>query len=190
MVATARRRFTADEYQEMGRTGILREDDRLELLDGEVVVKVSIGPRHNAAVSRLARHLARHLMLAVDESAQVQVQGSIRLDDYTEPEPDIVLLKPRSDFYASKLAGPSDVLLAVEVAESSLELDTTLKASLYARVAVHEYWVVDIEARSVIVHLEPAEAKYQQVHRHVDERAFAPELLSTCPVRLRDIFGD
>lgn len=186
MVATTRRRFTADEYQEMGRLGILHEDDRLELLDGEVVTKVTIGPRHNAAVSRLGRHLT----LAVSESAQVQVQGSIRLDDYTEPEPDIVLLQPRSDFYASKLAGPSDVLLAIEVAESSLELDTTLKAGLYARTGVHEYWVVDINARSVIVHSKPADGRYQQVHRHVDERAFAPVLLPACEVRLADIFGD
>ena len=185
MVASKRRLFTADEYQQMGKAGILHEDDRLELLEGEIVGKVTIGPRHNAAVNRLARHLT----LTAGEHAVVQVQGSVRLDLYSEPEPDIALLKPRPDFYASALAGPSDILLVIEVAESSLELDTTLKAELYARSGVSEYWVVDITARSVIVYSLPADGRYQQMTRRADQQPFAPVLIPACPVRVHDIFG-
>ena len=150
-----------------------------------MVAKVTIGPRHNAAVTRLARHLTR----AVGDNAAVQVQGSIRLDNYSEPEPDIALLKPRDDFYESALARPSDVLLAVEVAESSLEFDTTIKAELYARTGVHEYWVVDITTRSVIVYSMPAGGQYQRTMRRVDQSPFAPAMLPACFVRLHDIFG-
>lgn len=185
MVATERHRLTADEYQELGRAGILREDDRVELLDGEVVRKVTIGPRHNGAVSRLARHMT----FAVGDEALVQVQGSVRLDAYTEPEPDIALLKPRADFYASALARPIDILLIVEVAESSLALDATLKADLYARTGVPEYWLVDVNARAVIIHSLPVDGRYQRVEYRADEAAFAPTLLSACVVRLTDIFG-
>ena len=103
-----RKRFTADEYQRMGETGILSAEDRVELIDGLVVALTPIGPRHNAAVGRATRAL---VMAAGDEGI-VLPGGSVRLDLYNEPQPDLVLLRPRSDFHASRLAGPDDILLA------------------------------------------------------------------------------
>ncbi|MBY0496036.1 MAG: Uma2 family endonuclease, partial [Cyanobacteria bacterium] len=92
-----KRRFDADEYQRMGQAGILTEDDRVELINGEIITMTPIGPRHNAAVNRANRAMVN----AVGDRAIVQVQGSVRLDVWSEPEPDLVLLRPVPDFYAS-----------------------------------------------------------------------------------------
>jgi Uma2 family endonuclease len=184
-VAVQRRRFTADEYQQMGKAGILREDDRVELIDGEVVAKMTIGPRHNAAVNRLLRLFAS---LAGD-TAIVQVQGSVRLDFYTEPEPDVVLLRPRADFYASALPGSSDVLLVVEVAESSIDYDRLVKAELYARLGVVEYWLVDLNADVVTRHTDPVDGRYTRIEPVPAGGLFAPRQLPACRLKPADIFG-
>src|SRR5262245_44729522 len=104
-----KRRFSADEYQRMGQAGILSDDDRVELMDGEVVTLTPIGPRHNASLNRAARAM----FAMVGDTAIIQVQGSVRLDAFHEPEPDIVLLRPREDVYASRLPGPGDRLVRV-----------------------------------------------------------------------------
>jgi Uma2 family endonuclease len=111
--SVTRKRFTADEYQRMGQVGILREGDRVELIDGEIVAMTPIGTRHNASVARANRALVR----AAGDDAIVLPQGSVRLDLYSEPQPDLVLLRPQSDFYASRHAGPGDI-------SSSLRLRT------------------------------------------------------------------
>jgi len=133
-VAVSRRRFTADDYQRMGQAGILRAEDRVELIDGEIVAMTPIGPRHCASVDRATRAF----VLKAGDSAIVRVQGSVRLDVFTEPQPDLVLLRPRADFYASQHPGPADILLIVEVAESSIDYDRDVKAGIYARAGVHE----------------------------------------------------
>ena len=128
-VAVSRRRFTVYDYHRMGEAGILSPTDRVELIDGEIVTKMAIGPRHGASVDRATRAL----VTTVDTSAIVRVQGSVRLDLFNEPEPDIVLLRPQADFYASAHPGPADILLIVEVAESSIDYDRDIKARVYAR---------------------------------------------------------
>src|SRR5215510_12858496 len=111
-VALRTRRFTADEYQRMGQVGILSEDDRVELIDGEVLAMSPIGPRHSATVDRV-NHTFSSLL---GGRAIVRVQGPVRLDLYTEPEPDVLLLRTRADFYASGHPGAADVRLLIEVA--------------------------------------------------------------------------
>ena len=142
-IAVQRRRFTADEYQQMGQAGILGPDDRVELIDGEVMAKMGGGPRHAAVVSRLVHHF----VACAGESAIVRAQDAVRLNLFNQPEPDIALLRPRADFYASAHPGPADVLLVIEVAESSIGYDRTVKAELYARLGVVEYWLIDLNAR-------------------------------------------
>ena len=100
-----RKRFTVDEYQRMGQVGILTEDDRVELIDGEIVAMTPIGTRHNASVARANRALVR----TVGDDAIVLPEGSVRLDLFSEPQPDLVLLRPRADFDASQHAGPGDI---------------------------------------------------------------------------------
>src|SRR6185369_798112 len=121
-----RRRFNVHEYHRMVDAGILCEDDRVELIRGEILIMSPIGPRHNAAILRANHKLSR----IVGDEAIVGVQGSIRLDEYDEPQPDLYLLRPKDDFYASGHAGPADILLIIEVADSSLEYDQTIKREL------------------------------------------------------------
>lgn len=150
-VEITKRLFDVEDYHRMAQAGILSEDDRVELIDGEIVAMTPIGPRRNASVNR-ANHA---LVTAVGDQAIVQVHGSVRLDRFREPQPDLVLLRPQPDFYASRLPGPSDILLIIEIAESSLDYDREVKAGIYAQSGVQEYWPVDLDDRSVSCYSEP-----------------------------------
>jgi Uma2 family endonuclease len=172
-VAVTRRRFTADDYQRMGRAGILSKDDRVELIDGEIVAMTPIGPRHNAAVNRATRAM----VLAVGNRAIVQVQGSVRLDLYHEPQPDLVLLRPRADDYASQLPGPSDILLIVEVADSSSDYDREVKSRVYAKAGIGEYWLADLTENAVFVFSAPQSDTYQDSARYQHGQSIAPHAL-------------
>src|SRR5690242_4782515 len=118
-----RRRFDVSEYYRMADAGILREDDRVELIEGEIFQMSPIGKRHAARVARVAKLFERLL----GEVAVVWNQGPIRLDKYSELQPDITLLKPRPDFYEGQLPGPADVLLILEVSDSSSAFDQQVK---------------------------------------------------------------
>jgi Uma2 family endonuclease len=177
-VEILKRRFTADDYQRMGQTGILSEDDRVELIDGEVVAMTPIGPRHSACIDRTNRAL----VLAAGENAIVRVQSSVRLDRYNEPEPDVVLLRPQADFYVSRIPGPGDILLIVEVADSSIEYDRQVKAPLYATANVPEYWVADLIENVVWCYSYPAGGRYQTLRRHDAGESLVPALLRQCEV--------
>ena len=162
----------------MGQTGILSEDDRVELIDGEVVALTPIGSRHNAAVNRANRAM----VMAVGDQAIVQVQGSVRLDMYHEPQPDLVLLQPRTDFYASQLPSPPDILLVVEIAESSLDYDRETKARIYAESGIREYWLADLTAQQVSCYSAPQGASYVTVRHHQRGDGIAPLALPDCVV--------
>ena len=161
-VEIARRRFTVDEYHRMGQAGILREDDRVELIDGEIVEMTPIGSPHAACVTRLA-----HAFFAmVGRHAAVRVQNPIALGATSEPQPDLALVRPRADFYAGGHPGPGDVWLVVEVADTSLTFDRTVKVPLYARAGIPEVWVVDLAGQRVEVYRRPAGGLYADVQRH------------------------
>ena len=179
MAATVtKRRFTADEYQRMGQVGILSEHDRVELIDGEILSMTAMGPRHNACVS----HATRALVRATGDNAIVLPQGSVRLDLYYEPEPDLVLLRPRADFYASRHAGPADILLIIEIADSSLEYDRGVKAPVYAAAGIQEYWLADLNANIVWRYSSPEQGAYRIVDPCQRGQSIAPRLLPGCVI--------
>jgi Uma2 family endonuclease len=177
-VELTKKRFTADDYQRMGQAGILSEDDRVELIDGDVVAMTPIGPRHNAAVNRANRAM----MTAVGDTAIVQVQGSVRLGLYHEPQPDLVLLRPQADYYSLRLPGPSDIFLVVEVAESSIDYDREVKARVYAESGVREYWLVDLNDNLVLSHAALADGVYRTHQRHHRGESLRPEALPACVI--------
>jgi Uma2 family endonuclease len=160
-VQAPRRLFTVDEFYQMAEAGILREDDRVELLNGEVVQMTPIGSRHAACVDRLARNFHDR----VDRSVIVRVQSPVRLDDFSEPQPDLALLRFRSDFYADAHPRPADVLLIVEVADTSADLDRAVKVPLYARAGIPEFWIVDLAAKAVDVYQDGSAEGYRRHHR-------------------------
>ncbi|MDA0264147.1 MAG: Uma2 family endonuclease [Chloroflexi bacterium] len=153
-----RRRFTVDEYYRMAQAGILGEDDRLELLEGEIVEMAPIGSRHQSVVDRLTRLFFNR----VGDAAVVRVQGPVRLSDESEPQPDLMLLRRRDDFYASAHPGPDDVILLVEVSDTSTEYDREVKLPMYARRGIAEVWLVGLETGMVEVFRGPTANGYQE----------------------------
>lgn len=163
--------------------GILREGDRVELIYGEVLAMSPIGPPHGASVDRATRFM----MKAVGDKAIVRIQGSVRLDEYSEPQPDVVLLRPKEDFYYSAHPGPSDILLIVEVAESSLAYDRKIKARLYAETGIAEYWVADLKNDRLFAYSEPHEKAYRVVREFQRGDSVAPQLLPECSIKVGDL---
>ena len=158
-VAATRRRFTRAEYHRMGEVGILRKHDRVELIRGEIVEMSPIGRRHKAFVI----NLAQLLIVRLAGRALVSVQGGVVLAEDTEPEPDLSVLRHRSVPYKEREAHGEDVLLLIEVADSSLAYDRTTKVRLYAESGIPEYWVVDCTAESVQIYRTPGAEGYQDV---------------------------
>jgi Uma2 family endonuclease len=173
-----KRLFTVDEYSRMADTGILSPNERTELIDGEIVVMSPIGPRHHAAVDGATRVF----VMTLQETGIVRVQGNIVLHRLAAPQPDLVLLRPRRDFYASQHAGASDVLLLVEVADSSLDYDTTAKLNLYAIMQIPEYWVADLKNNRLLLYRNPEKDSYLSVREFHRGDVLTPHLLPDCRI--------
>jgi hypothetical protein len=155
-----RRRFTTAEYHAMAESGILAPDDRVELIEGEIWQMSPIGPLHVSRVARLDHLFQRRL---AEGDAIVSVQGAIHLDDFSEPQPDLVLLRFREDFYASALAAPEDVLLVVEVSDTTIHYDRRVKMDLYARHGIAEAWLCNLPRATVEVYRDPSPQGYGQI---------------------------
>jgi len=184
-VQLLRRRFTADEYHRMEQAGILGEDDRLELLEGEIVEMAPIGSRHQATVNRLTELFSTR----ISDRALVSVQGPVRLAEDSEPQPDLMLLRRRADFYSSAHPGPDDVFLLVEVSDSSTEYDREVKLPLYARHGILEVWLVGLESEVVEVYRGPAAQGYQSVSQSVRGQGLTPESFPGLELAVDDILG-
>ena len=150
-LAAARRLFNREQYHRMGEVGILKRDDHVELIRGEIVEMSPMGPRHYAFVN----NLNRLLVVRLTDRAIVAVQGPIALAEDSEPEPDIAIIRHRTVPYKEREAFREDALLLIEVAESSLAYDRSTKLRLYAEAGIPEYWVVDCLAESVEIHRGP-----------------------------------
>lgn len=184
-VAVARRLFTVAEYYEMAHSGILSEEDRVELLAGEIVEMSPIGSHHAACVDRLNKILSQQIA----ELAILRVQNPLRLSPYSEPEPDLALLRPREDFYAEAHPEPEDVFLVIEVAETSIEMDREVKLPLYAEAGIPEVWIFDLKARSVEVYRNPVEMAYSVIERYTPKQQLSPQAFPEVKVDLENILG-
>jgi hypothetical protein len=152
-----RKLFTVDALYRMLDAGIFNEDDHVELVDGEIVEMSPIGKRHAACVDRAAALLNA----ALRGNAQISVQNPLRLNDYNEPQPDIVVLKPRADYYASKWRTPEDVWLVIEVSDRSLRYDVDVKVPRYAAAGVIEVWIENLTADRIMVFRDPDGVGYR-----------------------------
>lgn len=153
------RRFTTEEYFRMAETGILTDDDRVELIDGDVLEMTPIGERHAGAVNRLIQLFGP----VVAGRAILCVQNPLRLSDVSTPQPDVTIARIRDDCYATMHPRPADVLLLVEVADSSVAMDLGRKARLYAAAGIPEYWVLDLTRDEIVVHTDPVLDGYEDV---------------------------
>jgi Uma2 family endonuclease len=156
-VKVTRRSFTVAEYERMGQFGIFSKDERVELVCGEIIDMSPIGERHAACVARLTQAIA----LLIQRRAILWVQNPIRLNDHSEPQPDTAVLKPRADFYGQSLPAPEDVLLLIEVSDTTLEYDRQIKLPLYARAGVAEVWIVNLTDEQIETYRDPSGGAYQ-----------------------------
>ena len=152
-------RFTIAQYCAIAWTDILKEGERVELIDGVIVAMSPMGNPHRSTVNRLTRLFGEN----VNRRAIVQVQSSITLDGHTMPEPDLALLRERADFYESDDTYPEDVLLVIEVADSSVDYDRNEKLPRYAQAGIPEVWLTILPDRVIEVHTEPAGGRYTQM---------------------------
>ena len=161
-------KLTVEQYHRMGEFGILHEDDRVELIDGELIRMAPIGSLHGRLVSRLNRLLVQR----ASRRAMVSPQNSVILSDVTEPQPDLAVLRWRADDYMARTPTAADTLLVVEVADSTLRYDRDFKLRFYARSAVPEVWIVDARGRRILRYLEP-EADGYRVAQTLEQGAAA-----------------
>jgi Uma2 family endonuclease len=157
-VPLSRRLFTAKEFRDMAEAGVFQEDDRLELVDGEIVEMSPIGNRHATCVRKLIR-----LLRSAGGRAAMDVQNPLGISKENEFYPDVVLLKPRADEYAGGIPEASDALLVIEVADTTLRFDRSIKRPRYAAAGAPELWIVDLEGSRVWVHRKPLEGDYGEV---------------------------
>ena len=177
----ARRLFTVAEYLAMGEAGILHEDERVELLAGEIIEMAAIGNRHLFCTDALTMLFAPALV----GRAIVRVQGSIQLDEYGMPEPDIVLLRHRPDYYA-ETATPADVLLLIEVADSSLEYDYGPRSEFYAAAGIPEFWIANLRTGEVEARTDPVGTEYTTVRTIPVGGAITPQAFPDVTLELRE----
>jgi Uma2 family endonuclease len=165
-----RYRLSSAAYHRMIERGILDEDTRLELIEGELAVMSPIGPEHAGYLKKVAELLFEQL----HRRALLSIQDPVHLDQYSEPQPDLALLRPRRDYYTRSLPEPSDIFLVVEVADSSLVYDRTVKAPLYARAGVVEMWIVNLIDGWVEVYRDPSPAGYTTLLKVLPGKSVAP----------------
>lgn len=179
-------RLSRDRYHQMIESGIFGEDERIELIEGGLVTISPIGAEHSGIVDQLSEILVDQLA----RRAVVKVQGPIQLDDHSEPEPDVVLSKPRRDYYKRSLPQPADVLLVIEVADSSLAYDRTVKMPLYAQAGITEAWIINLIDRWIEVYRDPSPAGYTTMLKILPGRAIAPQAFADVIVVVDDLLSE
>ena len=185
-VMLRRYRFTVDEYDRMAAAGVLTQCDRVELLDGEIVEMTPIGDRHASVVARMSHVFAARL----GERSIVWGQNPVGLRLVRSvPQPDVVLLRARGDFYASGRPGPDDVLLLVEVMDTTAARDRGVKLALYARAGVREVWLADLTADAVEVYRRPAGAEYADARVLGRSERVSPEAFPDLALTVADLLG-
>jgi len=157
MNTPALHRFSAEEYHRLVEVGILTQKERVELIDGAIHDMSPIGPLHSGVVNRLTRFFN----LRAKGRWIVSAQNPVRLDKYSEPQPDVVLLKPAPDDYVSHHPVPDDVYLLIEVSDSTLDFDRGKKLQIYARAGISEFWIVNLQDSAIEVYREPHFTGYE-----------------------------
>lgn len=153
----AKRPITVKEYRRMGETNILDEQEKIELINGEIINMSPTGSKHAAVVNKMSK-----LLHTIAKNTIISVQNPIAINNLSEPEPDIAILAFKENFYADAHPGPRDVLLIIEVAESSVTFDKEVKLPLYAQAGIPETWLVDLNENRIEVHKNP-EQVYKQI---------------------------
>ena len=181
----AQHRLSVDDYHKMGEAGIFDHDERLELIEGRLIDMAPIGSDHAGTVIQLNAVLNRPFA----RLALVSPQNPIRLSEHSEPQPDFAVLRPRADFYRTAHPQPHDVLLVVEVADTSVRYDREVKIPLYARHGIPEVWLLDLHSTQIEIYRQPGTEGYGEVLYPADDEAIAPVLLPDAALSIADFWS-
>ena len=162
-------KFTTEQYHLMHETGVFQEGDRIELINGEITEMSPIGRKHAACINRLVTLFTKK----IGNRVIVSVQNPIRLADNSEPQPDLAILKPRDDFYEDSLPTPLDILLIIEVADSTIAYDREVKMPLYSVAAIPEMWLFDLNRKIIEGYSQPSALGYKQMQRYEQNDEFS-----------------
>ena len=176
-------RWSVEEYHQMAMAGLLDETDRVELIEGELIDMAPIGSKHAFRVDSISRALQR----VAGKLFLVRVQNPVLLGERSEPQPDIAVVKDKN--YAESHPGAEDVLLIVEVSDTTLAYDRDVKLSLYARHGIPEVWLLDVNAGEMTVYREPAEGQYRLIRKPMAAEAVSPVLAAGVAVSVADVLG-
>lgn len=179
------RKFTVNQYHQMAKAGIIDHQENVELIQGEIITMSPIGFRHAFVTTYLANCFSRQL----GEKTIVSSQNPIQLGDHSQPQPDIALLKPIDNFYADRLPTAADILLLIEVADSSLIYDQTVKIPLYAQHNIHEFWLVNLNQRQLERCTNPLNNTYQNKTIFHADQSISPLFFSELTINLKTIFS-
>jgi Uma2 family endonuclease len=175
--------FTVDDYYRMAEAGILSERDRVELIEGEIIEMSPIGNRHAACVNR-----ANELFVSsLKERALVSVQNPLRLNKYNEPQPDIVVMKRRDDYYASRPLSPEDTFFVLEVSDTTFRYDAKIKLPLYAAAGVRELWIENLKEDALLVCRDPAGRNYNTQLTLCTGDAISPQAFPVVSFKIEDL---
>ena len=181
----ALRQISAQDYHHMAESGILRPDERVELLEGQIIKMAAKGTAHSAAVSR-SEHLLRERL---GSRVLLRFQDPIRLNDYSEPEPDVAVVRPDPRYYEDHHPTPTEIFLLIEVADTSLKFDCETKAPAYARSGIVEYWVLDVNDRKLHVYRSPSANGYQSETILAEALTIEPLAFPECVIAVKELLG-
>jgi Uma2 family endonuclease len=180
-----RKLFTVDEYDTMIKAGVFDGKERVELIEGEFVKKMTQGDLHIGCINYLNRFFSQNC----SEDVLISVQNAVRMNIFSAPEPDVALLRFRNDFYSTGKAQPEDVLLLIEVADTTVSSDRRVKIPLYANAEVPEVWLVNLPRKIIEVYTEPKNGKYQIVRKATKSETITPKMIADLSVKVADIVG-
>jgi len=185
MIDAPVRRFTVEEYHRLAESGVLQEDERVELLNGQIIDMMPIGPFHGGSVNWFAEifHDLSHRRWITS------TQNPVRLGPHDEPQPDLLLLRPRADFYRAQHPGPTDVYLLVEVSDSTLLIDRAEKLPVYARAGISEVWIVNLPERMVEVYRTPVNGSYTEAQKVRPGEPLAPAAFPDAAIDTAALLG-
>ena len=180
-----RYKLSVEDYHKLGTAGVLTEDSRVELIEGDLIEMAPIGPKHASVVDTLVALLAPQAR----NQFRLSTQNPLILRPRSEPQPDLMLLKPRADRYASSLPSAADVLVVIEVSDKTLEYDRGSKLSLYAHHGIPEYWIVDVQAKRIEIFRDPGPKGYTQEIQFGPPDVVSPQGLSGVSISVAEIFA-
>jgi Uma2 family endonuclease len=180
------RKFTVEEYEKMATEGIIKPDEKVELIRGEIIKMSPMGTRHAAGIARLTQLFSRKF----GDLILLGVQNPIRLNNNSQPEPDLSLLIPRSDFYVAAYPCPQDIYLIIEVSDSTLDYDRYTKISLYAEANIKEVWIVNLKEECLEVYRHPLQGSYQDIQKYYRGEIIFIESFPIIELTLIEILGN